>query len=300
MYCKAIRRIGCVILVSCCGSLGLAASALAVPTGEYSVFAHCPMTTAQGCIYGQTEHGEFVVGKKKVPITKTITLQGGFTENRETGEQKFVGATGAETMSKTPQNVPGGLTGLVNCHEITGFELLDILARVTCETVLEKGLTEVNATSELAASPSAIGINETNLLTEKGIALSLPVKIHLENALLGSECYIGAAKPVVIELTTGTTAPPAPNTPIKGAKGAQSTNEEGTILTLTGNRLVNNSFAAPEVEGCGGLLAPILDPIIDSQLGVPSASGNNTAILESTLKQAGTRAIKEYEEEHPE
>jgi len=43
-----------------------------------------------------------------VPITNTFTLQGGAIENEETGAEAFVGALNGETLSKTPQNVPGG------------------------------------------------------------------------------------------------------------------------------------------------------------------------------------------------
>jgi hypothetical protein len=46
------------------------------------------------------------------------------------------------------------------------------------------------------------------------------VKVRLENPFLGSECYVGSnSSPVVLNLTTGTTSPPAPNKPIKGTVG---------------------------------------------------------------------------------
>jgi hypothetical protein len=43
---------------------------------------------------------------------------------------------------------------------------------------------------------------------------------------------------------------------------------------------VDNSFAAPEASGCGGIFSIIIDPLVDSKLGLPSAAGKNTAIQE--------------------
>ena len=162
--------------------------------------------------------------------------------------------------------------------------------------MFENGVTGVNATTELAAPASSIGISTNNFLNETGTALSLPVKVHLENPFLGSSRYIGSnAHPVVINLTTGTTSPPPPNKPIKGSKGEVEINETFTILTLKNNALVNNSFAAPGSEGCGGLFSFLIDPIVNSKLGLPAAAGVNTAILKGTLKEANAPAVKASE-----
>jgi hypothetical protein len=291
---RGIRRRVLVVamaLTAIVSAFAVASPAMATPTGEYAVFAQCPLSTPeiQGCVWAKTESGEFIVGKEKIPITNPIILQGGFLEN-EAFEETFVGAANGETLSKSPQKVPGGLTGLVKCNEISNF-----LERIACEVVFENGATGVNATTELAAPASSIALNESNLLAEEGTALSLPVKVHLENAFLGSECYIGSnSSPIVINLTTGTTSPPAPNKPIKGSKGISEHNAEGTILTFSKNSLVNNSFAAPGSSGCGGLFAFLIDPIINSKLGLPSAAGHNTAILNGSLKQAGARRVREH------
>jgi len=277
-------------------ALGSASSALAAehhPTGDYVQFNHCPLSNpaTNYCIFAQTEKGKFIVGKETVPIVNTITLQGGIHENEATETDEFIGAEGAETLSKTPQKVPGGLLGLVKCNEIS-----NVIERIACELVFENGTTGVNATTELAAPPSSIGISIQNLIEAKGIALSLPVKVHLENPFLGSSCYIGSnAHPVVIELTTGTTSPPPPNTPITGSPGKAEFKDEFQLTILKENKLVNNSFAAPAVEGCGGAFSFLLDPIIDSKLGLPAAAGHNTAILEGTLKDASAKAVKASE-----
>ena len=273
----------------------LVSSAYAVthdPKGEYTIFADCPLgnPSAQSCLVAKTEGGEIVIGKEKVPITNTITLQGGI-ENFGSSKEVFYAAEDGNTLSKSPQKVPGGLAGLVNCNEIH-----NIIERIACELTFENGVTGVTATTELAAPASSIGLHAVNLLEGHGVALSLPVKVHLENPLFGSSCYIGSnAHPVVIELTTGTTSPPPPNTPISGSPGETVTNEAETIVTIKDNALVNNSFAAPEAEGCGGVFSFLIDPLVDSKLGLPSAAGHNTAILKGTLHVAVAEAVKASE-----
>jgi hypothetical protein len=262
------------------------------PKGVYAPFADCPLNNSlvEECIVAKTETGEFVVGKKTVPIENPITLQGGTHENEVTGALTFYGAEGGETLSHSPQGVPGGLLGLVNCKAIKGSGFLETAARLACEWVFENSFTGVKATTELAGTPEQIGLNLTNLLTESGTALSLPVKVHLENTLLGSECYIGSnAKPVELELTTGTSGS------TKGKAGELHILEGGNLLEITKNSLVNGEFAAPEAKGCGGIFASLIDPLVNSELGLPAAAGTNKAILNGTLKQATASAVKESE-----
>jgi len=276
--------------------LGTAAPALATthhPTGEFTPFADCPLSNpaTTACIVATTEGGEIVIGKEDVPITHTITLQGGARpkENpKEEGEAEFIGAEDGNTLSKSPQKVPGGLSGLVKCNEIS-----NIIERISCEVFFENGATGVNATTELAGPASSIGLNVENEVFAQGTALSLPVKVHLENPFLGSGCFVGSnSHPIVINLTSGTTSPPPPNKPISGSPGEE---EVTNIITVKNNVLVNNSFAAPVAEGCGGLFSFLIDPIVDSRLGLPSAAGHNAAILKGTLKLAEAEAVKASE-----
>jgi hypothetical protein len=257
------------------------------PTGAFTVFKQCPRFTTgvRFCLFAQIEGGEVKIGSTAVPLNADkkheIVLQGGYSRNSETGEESFFGALNGETLSKTPQNVPGGLAALINCTEITGSGLLEVLAREACKTIFENKVTGVSATTELAAPASSIGISSDNLINEEGVALSLPTKIHLENPLLGSECYIGStASPVTFSLTTGTTSPPKPNNPISGKLGNVSFLEsEGIEYTeITNTTLVDNAFSVPVASGCGGIFSALIDPLVNAKLGLPSASGNNTAI----------------------
>ncbi|HXN37312.1 MAG TPA: hypothetical protein VN892_04685 [Solirubrobacteraceae bacterium] len=244
----------------------------ATPTGGFAVFKYCPVSnpTVVDCTVATTESGEFIVGNKTVPIKHTITLQGGLAVNPETGVATFVAATNGETLSKTPQTVPGGLIGI-------------------------EGLGgEVTATSELAGSAGSIVLNAENLLEGSGTALSLPVKLKLGNPFLGNNCYGGSnAHPITLNLTTGTTSPPKPFKSITGSPGTTTVEEEGEIVVASDTSLVNNTFKAPGVEGCG--LVPLLvDPLVDLGFGVPAGEGHNTAILDGTLKLTSAEAVKAH------
>jgi hypothetical protein len=279
------RRVLIVAGAIASAALGPASSALATehhPTGEYAPYADCPLSTPllEDCVLAETSGGEFTVGKRTVPITKTITLQGGFKEDPKTGKLEFYGAEDGNTLSRTPQPVPGGLLGVV------APEFLPKFLQEIVNSLVSEGLDEVTAQTELAAPASSIGLSTENLVFESGTAISLPLKIKLNNTFLGGRCYIGSnAAPIVIDFTTGTTSPPEPNKPIKGAAGAVEFNESFTIIRLT-SRLVNNSFAAPKAKGCGGLLSFLIDPAVNAELGLPAAGGNNTAILEGELSTA--------------
>jgi hypothetical protein len=294
-------------LTASLGVLSVASPALAAPKGEFAVFADCPLSNpnVEGCIVSKTESGEFIIGKRTVPIENTITLQGGFEgenpcnfpfQGKRECRLPFVGAADGNTLSKTPQPVPGGLLGIIKCNEIENPFLRNL-----CETIEKSKFNAVNATTELAAPASTIGLSEAALLNPVlseafGIpALLLPVKIKLDNSFLGKECYIGSnTEPIILNLITGTTKPPAPNKSITGKTGTLESNAEGNILTVNHNTLVDNSFAAPGATGCGGIFSFLIDPIVNASIGLPSAAGHNTAILNNTLKQAGAEVVREH------
>lgn len=281
------------LLASGLAMLALAPSASA-HTGEYAKFNNCPSTNPSvfKCLHAETTGGKIVLGKKTVPIVNPVVLQGGTDEAQPPGyTSKFFGATNGETLTKAAQPVPGGLTGLVNCKEISVSWV-----RVSCEAVFENGLTGVNATLELAGSPSAITASEVHLLNEVETALHIPVKVHLENPFLGSGCYVGStSSPIMWNLTTGATSPPAPNKSIHGAAGELEFREEFEIVHLTNSSLVDNSWSAPKASGCGGFLIEyLLDPIINASVGLPAAGGTNAAILTNQIDIALAASVNEH------
>jgi hypothetical protein len=261
------------------------------PKGEFAQFAECPLSrpALAACVYSESNGGFFQVGKKTVPLKNPVILQGGFEVN-EKGELKFFGAENGDTLSKTPQPVPGGLLGIEAPKSWPKF-LQDLF-----NETINNGFTGVTATVELAAPATSIKLSLVNLLIESGTALSLPTKIKLSNPFLGSNCYIGSnSSPVVIDFTTGATTPPPPNKSIHGAAGTLTSNEAGTLVTLSGGSLVNNSFGAPGAKGCGGLFSFLIDPFVNSIVGLPSAAGTNTAILEGKLQSADPNAVRASE-----
>lgn len=263
---RALRRARSTVagLLVLFAALAFAPTAIAKPKGEFAVFANCPLSTpgVNECVYSQSTGGELAFGTMKVPIMKPITLQGGLivTEKGET----FVNATEGMTLSKTPENVPGGFEGLA-----------------------------VTVTLELVGT---VAMSRSNLAAGKGVALTLPVRAHLNNPFFGETCFIGSStSPITLNLTTGATSPPPPNKSIKGSPGTLETREEGTLRVYAGDVLVDNAFSVPGAKGCGGAFEAIINPIINSKFGLPSAAGHNSTILSGTSKFATAEAVKKSE-----
>jgi hypothetical protein len=96
-------------------------------------------------------------------------------------------------------------------------------------------------------------------------------------------------------LTTGTTSPPAPAKPLKGTVGTVSFPEEELLLQLENDELVDNAWSAPAASGCGGFLIEyLIDPIINSQIGLPSKAGVNEAVLKGQTTVGLAETINEH------
>lgn len=257
------------------------ASSASALEGEFARFSNCPLSNSavEVCVYAETKAGQFKLGAKSVPLVNKQILQGGAIPaipGEVFSPLTMVAASKGDTLSKTPQPVPGGLLG------ITAPAWWPKILRDLFNETINNGFTGVTATTEVAGPVSGIKLNLLNTAIGSGTALELPVKVKLDNPFLGSNCYIGSSSnPIKVKLTTGTTAPPPPNTPITGSPGELIGLEEGHIILDKANKLVDNSFSAPGANGCGGILFSwLVDPFVNSIVGVPSAAGNNTAILE--------------------
>jgi hypothetical protein len=258
---RARNRLACAMLVAFAAAMVGAGSASAGVQQEFAIFNNCPVNTpgVDQCLVSLTNSGEFKLGSKAVTVNKTITLEGAISETTT----ELVGAK----LSKTPLTVPGGLVGI--------------------EGLGESG--EVTATAELA---NPVNLTLNNLGTNEP-ALSMPLKVKLSNPALGEACYIGSSsEPVTLNLTSGTTKPPGPNTPITGNVGTFTLKDHSRIIIDSGSVLVDNSFAAPGVNGCGGAAEALIDPIVNVDAGLPAAAGSNTAILGGTLYSASSRVVK--------
>jgi hypothetical protein len=263
------RRRTLSLLVGVVALLALAAaassaSALSLIKQEFLPFAHCPVTEATQCVDSHVTGGEFKIDLKTVPIENVdIELQGGL-ESDTFKPLPLIAAVGAPTLSETPLVVPGGLAGIGG---IGG---------------------EVTATAELAEPVSSILVEKGHLLNVEGTAVVLPIKVKLSNEILGNECYIGSdAEPIILNLTTGTTAPPFPGTPISGFHSSPegAVKAKGKITKIKEVTLVDNTFAVPGATGCGGSLSPVVDLAVDADIGLPAPAGLNTAIMKGSFEE---------------
>lgn len=257
-----------------------ASVAYADPAPGYEQFAQCPYENLEmdHCVLGVFD-GSYTIGPRTVTLQNPVTLQGGYTG--EWSEIEFHGAENGVTLSKTAQPLPGGLSG-VTAPPSWPKELQEWF-----NGAIEEGFTGVNATLELAGTATGITLNYENLFEEEGTALGLPVKIKLDNPILGSNCYIGSDKsPIHLELTTGKSGA------LKGSPGELSFNEDFTITTLSGLKVVDETYALPAASGCGGLASAFVDPLVNSLLGLPSASGKNAATLTGVLEDADAEAVR--------
>jgi hypothetical protein len=291
------RRVAAIALLALAlAGLSFAGTAAAKLVGNYTKFVQCPFSNLEvkRCLYSVTESGEVVLGSKKVTLEKPVTLQGGVGKaSEETGFAPFFAAANGITLSKAPQNVPGGLLGIVP------EEKQNWLVKKLIKFFFENSLTGLNATLELAKPATEIKISELHLAEREGVALEMPVKVHLENPFLGANCFVGSSSsPITWKLTTGKTSPPGPNTSIEGSSGEGEFLEEGRILIDRNAKLVDNAWSAPAATGCGGLLAFLVNPIVNGQLGTTTA-GHNTAVLVNTINVATAASVRKNNEENP-
>jgi len=270
-----------------------ASSASAALEGEYARFKTCPVSNPAvgSCVYAESRSGSFTIGNKVVPLVNTTVLKGGLSATfAELTSQNITlyAPTDGQTLSKTPQPVPGGLLG------VTAPLWWPSILRDLFNETINNGFTGVTATVELAAPASAVKFNFANLFARSGPGLAMPVKVKLSNPFFGSNCYIGSnSQPIQLNLTDGTTSPPPPNTPITGDFGQINGADEGNIVFFENQKIVDNAFASPGANGCGGLFSFLVDPFVNSILAVPSSAGHNTAILQGYNYLASGAAVRE-------
>lgn len=236
---------------------------------DFLPFSDCPTASSAVCIVSNTTGGEFQLGKKAVPIPEgtVITLQGGLPEESYAG-QTLIEPLDGKTLSETPLTVPGGLVGIGNLGG------------------------EVKAVAELAGP---IEVNRANLAIPVGPAVTLPLKVHLENETLGDECYIGSdAEPIVLHLTVGKTAPPSPAEPLEGHRNPLEYKDKKRIVYIPNNTLVDNNFAVPAATGCGGALAALLNPIVNLDIGLPAKAGESKVLMTASLEETASKWAAKY------
>lgn len=240
------------------------------------------------CVHNVTHSGSLAIGSTSLPIDQPIILNGGV---EYINGSPLYDAVGGPTLTAPPGNVPGGLLGIANPLPDWPFPLW----------VAFWGI--VNSVNGVTATMEQVGQFDTVLTNalfpptdgSDPVAFVLKLRVKLNNPFLGNTCYIGSAQnPLLIKLQVAPTNPPPPNQSIAGDSGVYHeviTNPdtfEGYTF-VEGGILVDNSFAVPAASGCGNVALglPILTPLLDLlvsgavnlKVGLPSAAGKNTAIL---------------------
>src|ERR1700755_2454495 len=203
------------VIAGVCALISLVppAAGAAGPSGEFAPFAPCPYTDpeVQACLLASPTAGSFKLGKGRVELSPStpISLQGAYAFLGNEGTAWY-DAVGGPTLIPSRLTVAGGLVGS--------------FTEGGTRPVLGSGFgaaspaNNVYATAELAGP---IGLDFLNyLLASDDPTLTLPIKIHVENPLLGPDCYLGSdADPIELQLTMGTTKPPAGIAPLTGSPG---------------------------------------------------------------------------------
>ena len=168
-----------------------------------------------------------------------------------------------------PVDVPGGLLGLM-CPS------LDPVVTSVCNLATDNDLNRVTAAVESAGPLTDFDIN-AGLQVGAPIA-TLPIKVHLENPLLGSTCYIGSdADPIVLHPANIDLSHSSFSVVRFDADGTDDTQGPLQVVKLTGTTQGDSQFAVPAASGCGA--AGALNTAINTKEGLPSPAGNNSIVL---------------------
>jgi hypothetical protein len=236
-------------------------------------FANCPVDNPAVtlCLYSKTSSTTFQIGSTTVSSTSPSKISLGLIQT-DSSFTTVLPDNGTQALTSPAIPLPGGMLGIPGAPD--------------------GGVLQVNVTPQLVGLPN---VNLIGLLTQNGPGLTLPIDVQVSNTLinlLGSNCSIGdATDPITINLTTGTTSPPPPNTPISGSLGTLSSNPDG-VTKIKGMSLVDNAFAVPGAYNCG--TGGILDEILDLDKSLPSAAGTNAAILSGKSFTAPASLIRSY------
>jgi hypothetical protein len=279
-------RVGVIAALATLAGLLSAGSASAVTlNGDWAPFNRCPVTNptmlaADGaikqafCAVADSPSGSATIGSTTV-TTGDTNLQFGLVTDTSTNPETVtaVSPPGGAVVA-APAQVPGGLLGLM-CPS-----LIPVISQI-CATLVNSPLNAVNAVVESAGDPS--NINLVAQLKQGVPILTLPVKIQLQNPILGSNCFIGSdANPILLHpenLTTPTVSNVRFKTNGTPAKG-------GPLFALITNATQgDNTFSVPTASGCGGLLSLLIDPIVNAKLGLPSPSGSNSLVLNDSTNE---------------
>jgi hypothetical protein len=256
------------------------------PHGIFAPFTDCPLLNplmqesvggdATGCVAGDAVSGTFTVGSLSVAVTKPVTAQFGVWSPPDASPTQFSGGVLAPTDGKqlvdSPELVPGGLLKALSCPSSTP----------SVEKICKEATLPGETSTVMALVQTAGPITNFDLTT-----WTQPVMIKLINPLLGNNCYIGSTDdPIVLNPSVtgnlGEVLDPNPHFPTTA------------ILEVTDATATDDTFSVPIATGCGpgGSANIAVDLAIDGSDGLPSASGNNSLVLNGNFYLADDYSAK--------
>lgn len=262
----------------------LVTPAAAAPTlaGAWAPLNRCPVdapamlaadgvTVAAACLSSSAPSGTFTIGGTTL-TTGATDLQLGVLN--QSGAYSVVAPSGG-TVVGDPVDIPGGLLGLMCPSDIPFISDL-------CQDLVNNPLNRVTATIQSAGTPT-----DFNLAAGIGVGqpiLTLPVKIKLDNPLLGSNCYIGTDSNPILLKPANLTRPSGGIVRFDADGTANPTGEMG-YLSISGAAQGDSTFAVPRSSGCGAF--GILSGAVDLKQGLPSPAGENNLVLNDSVTNLG-------------
>jgi hypothetical protein len=256
--------------------------------GDWAPLNRCPvddptMLAADGaanipfCLAVNSPNGSLTIGGLTVPL-KGSNLQMGIVLNNETGASTVAAPPGGAVLDESIE-IPNGLQALI-CPSPGR------LARRLCrphrdgrdngDNEHSHELNDLTVSMVSAGDPSNFSLGAGLSLNQP--LISLPVKIHLQNQLLGKHCYIGSdTEPIVVQ-PENTTAPTL-GIEVFDENGTPDPSGKMAEFQLHASQGAG-SFAVPTATGCGFMGS--FDEAIDGHAGLPSAAGNNKLVLNET------------------
>jgi hypothetical protein len=240
------------------------------PVDNAAMLAATGTTTVASCVAADAAGGSITLGGTTL-ATGATNLQFGLVSS---GTAFTIIPPSSGAIVSAPVQIPGGLLGLM-CPSNIPF------VTQICNLIANGGVNTITATVEPAGAPS-----EFSLPAGLGVGqpiLRLPVKIHLENPFLGSNCFIGSNVNPIVLRPANLAAP---------TRGIARFNLDGTpnptgvmgYVTTTGNQ-GDSTFAVPGASGCG--LFGLLDGAVNSRQGLPSPAGSNSLVLNNSTTRFG-------------
>ncbi|MFF9350574.1 hypothetical protein [Streptomyces sp. NPDC014734] len=263
-------------------SVGSATAATSL-NGNWAPFNRCPvddpaMLAADGiddtavCVSSYSASGSIKLGNSVVPVGASDLQVGVITHPG--GGSTVVSPAGGALVADSAQ-IPGGLLGLMcpsGIPVITGI----------CNQITNASLNRVTATIESVNNPSDFQLL-AGVTTGKPI-ITLPVRIHLENPLLGDKCYIGSASDPILLRPQNLTRP-TPGTQQFAGDGTPDPAGVMGRISLLGANQTDTAYAVPGANGCG---LDLLNWAVNLKTGLPSAPGNNNVVLNDARTYVAT------------